>query len=88
MESPREKAGSSPRASTVVYLSADFSTVTRRTGLDRPRVIVPGNPRGRLRAMLDERAALYQRLAAVTVPTDDLDPDEIADQIAAGITTA
>jgi shikimate kinase len=88
MESPREKAGSSPRASTVVYLSADFSTVARRTGLDRPRVIVPGNPRGRLRAMLDERAALYQRLAAVTVPTDDLDPDEIADQIAAGITTA
>jgi shikimate kinase len=70
----------------VVYLSADFGTVARRTGLDRPRVIVPGNPRGRLRAMLDERAAIYQRLAAVTVPTDDLDPDEIADQIAAEVT--
>jgi shikimate kinase len=36
--------------------------------------------------MLDERAPLYQRLAAVTVPTDDLDPDELADQIAAEIT--
>ena len=36
----------------------------------------------------DERVAIYQRLAAVTVPTDDLDPDEIADQIAAEITTA
>jgi shikimate kinase len=70
----------------VVYLSADFGTVARRTGLDRPRVIVPGNPRGRLRAMLDERAAIYQRLAAVTVPTDDQDPDEIADHIAAEIT--
>ncbi len=70
----------------IVYLSADFSTVARRTGLDRPRVIVPGNPRGRLRALLDERAAVYQRLAAVTVPTDDLDPDELADQIAAEIT--
>jgi shikimate kinase len=78
--------GSSPPASTVVYLSADFSTVARRIGLDRPRVVVPGNPRGRLRAMLDERAAIYQRLAAVTVPTDDQDPDEIADQIAAEIT--
>jgi shikimate kinase len=70
----------------VVYLSAGFGTVTRRIGLDRPRVVVPGNPRGRLRAMLDERDALYQRLAAVTVPTDDLDPDELAEEIAARIT--
>ena len=69
----------------VVYLSAEFGTVARRIGLDRPRVMVPGNPRGRLRAMLDERTAIYQRLAAVTVPTDDLDPDELADEIASGI---
>jgi shikimate kinase len=71
----------------VVYLSAEFGTVARRIGLDRPRVVVPGNPRGRLRAMLDERDAIYQRLAGVTVPTDDLDPAELADQIAAEITT-
>jgi shikimate kinase len=70
----------------VVYLSADFGTVARRIGLDRPRVVVPGNPRGRLRAMLDERDAIYARLAAVTVPTDDLDPDEVADRIAAEVT--
>ena len=69
----------------VVYLSAEFGTVARRIGLDRPRVVVPGNPRGRLRAMLDERTAIYQRLAAVTVPTDDLDPDELADEIASRI---
>ncbi len=70
----------------VVYLSAGFGTVARRIGLDRPRVVVPGNPRGRLRAMLDERDGLYQRLAAVTVPTDDLDPDQLAEEIAARIT--
>jgi hypothetical protein len=35
--------------------------------------------------MLDERAGLYQRLAAVTVETDDLDPEELADEIAAQI---
>jgi shikimate kinase len=69
----------------VVYLSADFGTIVRRIGLDRPRVVVPGNPRGRLRAMLAERHPLYQGLAAVTVPTDDLDPEELADQIAARI---
>jgi shikimate kinase len=70
----------------VVYLAADFGTVARRIGLDRPRVVIPGNPRGRLRAMLDERDAIYQRLAAVTLSTDDVDPEELAEQIAARIT--
>ena len=70
----------------VVYLSAEFGTVARRIGLDRPRVVVPGNPRGRLRAMHDERDPVYARLASVTIPTDDLDPDELADQIATEIT--
>ncbi len=69
----------------VVYLAADFSTVARRTGLDRPRVVVPGNPRGRLRAMLEDRAPLYERLAVLTVPTDDQDPEEVADQIARAV---
>jgi shikimate kinase len=70
----------------VVYLSADFATIARRVGLDRPRVVVAGNPRGRLRAMLAERHPLYERLAEVTVETDDHDPDELAGQIAARIT--
>jgi shikimate kinase len=78
--------GWSPRTSTVVYLSAEFGTVSRRIGLDRPRVVVPGNPRGRLRAMHDERDPIYARLAGVTIPTDDLDPGELADQIATEIT--
>ena len=33
----------------VVYLEAEFATVAKRTGMDRPRVVIPGNPRGRLR---------------------------------------
>jgi shikimate kinase len=70
----------------VVYLSASFPTLARRIGLDRARVVIPGNPRGRLRAMLDSRVPLYQRLAAVTVPTDDLEPDELAAEIAAAVT--
>jgi len=70
----------------VVYLSADFATIARRVGLDRPRVVLPGNPRGRLRAMLAERHPLYREVAAVTIATDDLDPEELADQIAARIT--
>ncbi|HEV2937419.1 MAG TPA: shikimate kinase [Streptosporangiaceae bacterium] len=67
----------------VVYLAADFVTVARRMGLDRPRVVIPGNPRGRLRAMLEERRPFYEQLATVTVDTDDLDPDELAAEISA-----
>jgi shikimate kinase len=67
----------------VVYMATDFGTIARRLGLDRPRVVIPGNPRGRLRAMLEERRPLYEGLATVTVATDDDDPDQLAEQIAA-----
>jgi shikimate kinase len=69
----------------VVYLATDFGTIAQRLGLDRPRVVVPGNPRGRLRALLEERRPLYEQLATVTVQTDDGDPDELAQVIAAQI---
>ena len=67
----------------VVYLAAGFAAIAQRLGLDRPRVVVPGNPRGRLRAMLEERRPLYERLATVTLETDDHDPGELAADIAA-----
>jgi shikimate kinase len=66
----------------VVYLEADFSTVAKRTGMDRPRVVIPGNPRGRLRAMLEERRPVYAELATLTVPTDDMAPEEVAADLA------
>jgi shikimate kinase len=70
-------------ARTVVYLAADFGTVAKRAGLDRPRVVLPGNPRGRLRALLDERRAVYESLATITVRADDAaDADELAAEIA------
>jgi shikimate kinase len=66
----------------VVYLEASFATVARRTGMDRPRVVVPGNPRGQLRAMLEERRPVYADLAAITVSTDDMAPQEVAADLA------
>ncbi len=66
----------------VAYLAAGFTAIARRLGLDRPRVVIPGNPRGRLRSMLEERRPVYERLAAVTVDAGDLAPEEIADEIA------
>jgi shikimate kinase len=67
----------------VVYLETSFPEVAKRTGMTKARIPVPGNPRGMLRAMLEERLPVYQGLARATVPTDELSPEEIADQIAA-----
>ncbi len=77
-------APTTPTARTVVYLEADFSTVAKRAGLERPRVVLPGNPRGRLRTMLAERHRLYGSLASITVQADDAEnPEDLAAQIAA-----
>jgi shikimate kinase len=51
--------------------------------MDRPRVVIPGNPRGQLRAMLEERRPVYAELAAITLPVDELAPEEVAAGLAA-----
>lgn len=66
----------------IVYLDAGFPAVARRTGMDKPRVVLPGNPRGQLRSMLQERRPVYAGLAAITVPTDDMAPEEVAADLA------
>ena len=69
----------------VVYLEAGFAAVAKRTGLDGPHPPIPGNPRGRLRQFLEERRPLYADLAWLTVSTDDRDPQQVAEQIAASV---
>ncbi|MFY9865552.1 MAG: shikimate kinase, partial [Trebonia sp.] len=66
----------------IVYLETGFAAVAKRTGMDRPRVVIPGNPRGMLRAMLEERRPVYAELATITVPTDDMAPEEVAADLA------
>ena len=70
----------------VVYLQTGFAAAVRRVGLDTPRPLLLGNPRGRLRELLAERLPVYESLASITVVTDDREPQEIADEFAAAIT--
>jgi shikimate kinase len=70
----------------VVYLQTGFAAAVRRTGLDAPRPLLIGNPRTRMRELLEERLPVYEALAWVTVTTDDRTPQEIADEIAAAVT--
>jgi len=67
----------------VVYLETGFTSAVRRTGLDAPRPLLLGNPRARMKALLEERLPVYASLAWITVPTDDRKPEEIAAEIAA-----
>jgi shikimate kinase len=72
---------------TVVYLEAAFATVAKRSGMDRPRVVIPGNPRGRLRAMLEERQPVYSDLASLTVSTDGMAPEEVVADLASRLSS-
>jgi shikimate kinase len=69
----------------VVYLETGFTAVARRTGIDAPHPPLPGNPRARLRSLLNDRAALYQELALITAPTDEDAPEQLAEKIAAAL---
>ena len=71
----------------VVYLETGFAELAKRVGLDRARPLLIGtNPRAQLKALLEQRLAVYDRLAWLTVSTDGRDPDDIAAEIAAAVT--
>jgi len=67
----------------VIYLETGFAAAVHRTGLDAPRPLLFGNPRARMKVLLDERLPIYAKLAWRTVPTDDREPKHLAEEIAA-----
>jgi len=71
----------------VVYLETGFTELAKRVGLDRARPLLIGtNPRAQLKALLDQRLAVYDSLAWLTVDTDGRDPEDVAAEIAAAVT--
>jgi shikimate kinase len=45
-------------------------------------LLIGANPRAMLKALLDQRLPTYEKLAWLTVSTDDQDPEQIAAEIA------
>jgi shikimate kinase len=72
----------------VVYLQTSFPELAKRVGMGRPRPLLLGNPRAQLKALLDQRLPVYDRLAWMTVDTDGRDPAEIVVQIATAVSRA
>ena len=69
----------------VVYLATGFAAAAKRVGMDTPRPLLIGNPRAKLRELLEQRLPIYEKLAQITVTTDGRAPDEIAADVAARI---
>ncbi len=72
---------------TVVYLRVGLADAVQRVGLGVGRPLLLGNVRARVKALLDERAPVYEAVAALTVDTDGRTPDEVAAEIAERLDT-
>lgn len=66
----------------VVYLVTGFAAAAKRVGLSAPRPLLAGNPRAMLKDLLEQRLPVYEKLASITVSTDDRDPADIAAEVA------
>ncbi|MEV0197570.1 shikimate kinase [Nonomuraea sp. NPDC050691] len=69
----------------VVYLQVGLADAVQRVGLASARPLLVLNPRSRLKKLMEERRPVYERLAVLTVVTDQRAPEELADEIVKGL---
>ncbi|MEV0399059.1 shikimate kinase [Actinoallomurus sp. NPDC050550] len=69
----------------VVYLEVGLSDAVKRVGLASARPLLVLNPRSQFRKLMEERRPIYERLAVLTVVTDDREPADIVDAIVKGL---
>lgn len=62
----------------VVFLRVGLADAAARVGLGASRPLLLGNVRGTMKALLEERAPVYESVAVATVDTDGRTPDEVA----------
>ncbi len=68
-----------------VWLQVSAPVATARVGMNTARPVLLGNVRQQLAALLIERDPLYLSVASVTVVTDDLDVEAVADAVVAAL---
>jgi shikimate kinase len=68
---------------SVVFLRVGLSDAVKRVGLGTSRPLLLGNVRGRIKALLDERAPVYESVATLVVDTDGRSPEDVAEEILA-----
>lgn len=65
----------------VVFLRVGLTDAVKRVGLGVSRPLLLGNVRSRMKALLDERAPVYESVATVVVDTDGRTPEEVAAEV-------
>lgn len=65
----------------VVFLDVGLADAASRVGLGTTRPLLLGNVRTQLKNLLDARRPLYREVAWVTVATDGLSVDDVADAV-------
>ncbi len=65
----------------VVFLRVGLSDAVKRVGLGVGRPLLLGNVRSRIKALLDERAPVYESVARHVVDTDGRSPDDVAAEV-------
>ena len=66
---------------TVVFLRVGLADAAQRVGLGTSRPLLLGNVRSQMKAILDQRAPVYESVAVASVDTDGRTPDEVADLV-------
>lgn len=68
---------------TVVYLRAKPETIYERVKYDTTRPLLRGeNPQEKIRILMGQRTAIYEKVADVIIDVDEKDFDTILDEIA------
>ncbi len=69
------------REHRVVFLDVGLAAAASRVGLGVTRPLLLGNLRSQLKTLLDERRPLYTEVAHITVATDHLTAEAVADDV-------
>lgn len=64
-----------------VFLDVGLAAAAARVGLGSARPLLLGNVRGQLKGLLDARRPIYREVAAITVSTDELSVEGVADEV-------
>ena len=67
--------------SPVIFLDVSISNAAPRVGFNRDRPLLLGNPRAQWLALMEKRRPIYERLASITVSTDNKKPEEVVSEI-------
>ncbi len=85
VETQAELAAYADDGGAVAFLDVGIGAAAPRIGFNASRPLLTGNPRQAWTRLMEQRRGVYERLATITVRTDGLSPDQVAETIVGGL---